>query len=162
MITQLTLKKHLHYDENTGLFVRIKSVRKDLVSKNSGSINSDGYSLIYVAHRRYKAQHLAWVYIHGRLPVGQIDHIKHNRSDNRLCNLREVSKGENLKNKSRYASNTSGITGVIWHSGRNRWIAAINSDNKRFNLGAFTNKADAVIARQMAEYDLGFHANHGI
>jgi len=51
--------------------------------------------------------------------------------------------------------NTSGVVGVA-KSG-NKWRAKISD----IELGIYKNKNDAIIARKMAEKDLGYHQNHG-
>ena len=62
-----------------------------------------------------------------------VDHINRKRFDNRLCNLRWVSRSENGKNCSKAKNNTSGVTGVCFNKRDNRWVAYWNDDNnKRF------------------------------
>lgn len=82
----------------------------------------------------------------------QVDHINHDTTDNRKTNLRIVSARNNGINKSIQSNNTSGVKGVSWHKGINKWIARISySPNKRITLGSFDNFEDAVIARKAAE-----------
>lgn len=81
----------------------------------------------------------------------EVDHININRYDNRKTNLRICSSGDNLKNKSLYSSNTSGITGVHWHKLLGKWRAQINCDKNKIIIGKYTNKEDAIKARLQAE-----------
>jgi hypothetical protein len=47
--------------------------------------------------------------------------------------------------------NTSGITGVVWNKGKQKWVAQIQYKNKMRYLGGFINKDDAIYARLQAE-----------
>ncbi len=49
------------------------------------------------------------------------------------------------------AHNTSGHTGVVWDKSRNKWIAEIRFKNKRYYLGRYEKKEDAIKAREEAE-----------
>lgn len=91
----------------------------------------------------------------------EIDHINHDRSDNRIENLRLVTGGENKKNQSIRKRNKSGFTGVGWHSKAKKWRAEIKSGGVYMYLGLYSSIGDAVNARKMAEIELGFHDNHG-
>lgn len=79
------------------------------------------------------------------------DHINRNPLDNRKSNLRKATSLENMKNQSRHKNNTSGVSGVGWHKGIEKWCARIGVDNKMINLGCFNNKDDAIKARLAAE-----------
>ena len=52
------------------------------------------------------------------------------------------------------SDNTSGHTGVCFDKRRNVWIAYINFQNKRINLGSFKGKEEAICARKYAEAQL--------
>ena len=80
-----------------------------------------------------------------------IDHINHNKLDDRKENLRIVNSNQNNENRSISRNNTSGVTGVSWSSNRNKWVAQIKINNKSIFLGRFDNFEDAVAARKEAE-----------
>ena len=109
----------------------------------------------------YQAHQLAWFYHYGYFPKGQIDHINHNKSDNRICNLREVSEKDNHKNRPKQVNNTSGCTGVSWYKLTNKWIAHIQVNKKHITLGYFNTFTEAVRTRKEAEVKYGFYKNHG-
>lgn len=52
------------------------------------------------------------------------------------------------------ASNTSGYTGVKWDKERCRWKAEIEFKGKKYYLGRYENKKDAITARKTAEQKL--------
>ena len=132
--------------------------------KNAGreafTANSAGYRMGAVFGRNYGAHRVAWALTSGSWPK-MIDHINGDRSDNRLANLRSVSRLENQRNMKRGSDNKSGQTGVGWDSSRDRWVAAIGVGGRTDHIGRFDKKADAIAARKQAERDFGFHPNHG-
>lgn len=81
----------------------------------------------------------------------RVDHIKHNTYDNRKKYLRIGTISDNNVNRTRARNNTSGVTGVCFHKGTQKWTAYIRKDGKRIYLGVFSNFDDAVKARKQAE-----------
>ena len=80
-----------------------------------------------------------------------VDHIYHNKNDNRKSQLRLVSPQQNASNCKINKSNTSGYKGVYWHEPAQKWEALIQYNNKLINLGLYSNKNDAIKVRQDAE-----------
>jgi hypothetical protein len=81
----------------------------------------------------------------------EIDHIKHNKLDNRKSELRIVTKSQNMQNQSLNSSNTSGVKGVSFYKKTSKWRAYIQLNKKFIHLGLFVNFDDAVKARKNAE-----------
>lgn len=80
-----------------------------------------------------------------------VDHIYHNKVDNRKSQLRIVNRSQNSMNTKIKTSNKSGITGVCWDKSREKWIVNIKINYKLINLGRYSNKEDAIKARKEAE-----------
>ena len=157
-VNQETLKRHFKYDTETGILYRVK---KDNTLRVSGTVDCNGYIKVVFKKKEYLAHRLIWVYLHGKNP-NQIDHINHNRTDNSLLNLREVTNKENHRNRTKQKNNTSGATGVQWNKKSKKWAACIHEDrSKRIHLGYFCEFSEAVNARKNAEVLYGFHKNHG-
>ena len=100
----------------------------------------------------------------GPIPDGMyIDHINHKRDDNRLVNLRLVTRIENQRNMSISKRNSSGFVGVSWSKVHNKWEVRIGVGNgtKDMYCGRYDSIDDAVAARKKAELDVGYHKNHG-
>ncbi len=91
----------------------------------------------------------------------EVDHINGDRTDNRLSNLRAVTRPENAKNRPMQSRNKSGVIGVSWDKSSGKWAAEISEGGTRTRLGYFENIEDAKAARVRSEAMLGFHANHG-
>lgn len=130
--------------------------------KPAGTVVANGYRYIRIKGRHYLAHRLAWLIVHGEWPADEIDHVNHDRDDNRLANLRAVDRPENRKNLTRLARNKSGTTGVHWYRSRNKWQSQITVRGMRKTLGYFDDLADAIAARKAAERKYGFHPNHGL
>lgn len=80
-----------------------------------------------------------------------VDHINHNKFDNRKCNLRNCAKAQNNINTGLRIDNTSGYKGVTYRQDRSKWCATIRFEGKTYYLGLYTNKYDAIKARKEAE-----------
>lgn len=143
------------YDRETGM-LRWKST-----GRAAGHINDRGYRVIEYAGTRYKAHRIAWTIYHGQPPTGEIDHINQNKDDNRIANLRDTCCQENMRNRSLQKNNTSGVTGVVWHSRQQKWVAKIKYKGKWVWLGQFDDKKEAIDARYVAEEVYGFSDIHG-
>ena len=162
MITQKELKETLHYNPETGVFIWLKTPRGKVKAGDvAGHKDSDGYIIIKIAGKEYKAHRLAWLYVHGAMPEKIMDHINHVKADNRIINLRCVSHIENQKNRSLWRKSKTGITGVLRDSRSKMWLARITVDKKLIYLGVFDCFFSACCVRKSAENKYGFHANHG-
>lgn len=151
ILTQSRLKELTVYDPETGEFiVRVK--RKKLpVGAKLGSPDQRGYLRCMIDTKMYKLHRLAWLYMYGKFPDGQIDHINHNTADNRIANLRDVTCAQNHQNRARKTNSASGHLGVTWHKRDKRWQAYIEIGGVNKHLGHFIELTDAVAARKQAE-----------
>ena len=149
------------YNSNTGIFTRKTSSGGKKQGTIAGTLRKDGYIEIRFNGKKELAHRLAWLYVNGKYPKQQLDHINHDRSDNSICNLRESDDCLNMKNKTRYRNNSSGVCGVNWYKPSNKWNAQIQIEGKKINLGYFIEFHEAVNARKNAEVLYGFHENHG-
>jgi hypothetical protein len=87
----------------------------------------------------------AWLYVHGKWPNGQIDHINGDRSDNRISNLRDVSHSVNQQNVHRpRRDNASGFLGVTRQ--KNLWTSQVTVSGKTLHLGLFKTPEEAASA----------------
>jgi hypothetical protein len=176
IITQEIVREFLDYDPETGKLTWQERDRKwfksdhDFNSWNTRfaekeaftSINGRGYCNGAIFGKNYRAHRIIWLYMTGEFPEDQIDHINHDKTDNKWYNLREVSNQENCKNQSKSKNNTCGYTGIHWNKQNQKWIARINIGSyNRICLGSFDLLCEAVSARKAAELKYGFHENHG-
>jgi len=80
----------------------------------------------------------------------EVDHIHHNKTDNRKSELRVVTNSQNQMNQLP-RKHSSPYTGVSWHKNKNAWIAQISLEGKLKYLGIYKNLEDAINARKKAE-----------
>jgi hypothetical protein len=139
-VTQSRLKELLDYNPSTGVFTWRNNRRPGIKKGDvAGSVNDSGYLLIGVEGFQYRAHRLAWLYMTGFWPVELIDHINHNRKDNRFKNLREATRIENNHNtvKRRKDSKHCEFKGVEWSNRDKKWFSRIMVNKKRIMLGYF-------------------------
>lgn len=107
-------------------------------------INNWGYRRVTwdrgVAGRvREYAHRLVWFIFNGQIPDGlMIDHIDLDKSNNRLDNLRLITKSGNAQNRR--------CRGCFWDARTNKWRAQIKIGGKSKHLGFFVEEQDARIA----------------
>lgn len=162
MVTQERLKELMTYDPVTGLFTRIKctSIRQKEGEFVGVKAKKGAYLKCSIDYKEYLLHRLVFLYLEGYFPRGQVDHINHDGLDNRLENLRTVSREKNQQNMSRSKSNTSGITGVSYDKSRNKWVAQILA-NGVYKSKRFTTKFGAIRQRIKWNKEHNFHDNHG-
>lgn len=149
--TVTTLRELLTYNPDTGELLR-KSKRK------SGGITPSGYVRIMVNAERYLVHRIIMAFHLGSLEAGiEIDHINGVRHDNRLVNLRTVTRAENGRNQKLRSTNKSGVMGVSFDKRWKIWRVEIG----REYLSCHKNFNDAMAARIAAEVRAGYHPNHG-
>jgi hypothetical protein len=160
-LTQEVLREILEYDPSTGIFThRTKITNGKDAGEVAGYTEVDGYTRISVRGRLYAAHRLAWLYMYGEFPTGDLDHINRIKGDNRISNLRPCSKKENQENKVAAQKNnrSCGLRGVSWYRQHSKWKAQIQTQGKSIHLGYFDcpHEAHAAYMKAKAVYHPGF------
>ena len=160
-VNQTRIKELLDYNQDTGVFVwKVDRGNQTHAGDIAGNFTHEGYKRIKVDGKEYKAHRLAWMYVYGTMTEEkQIDHVNHDRSDNRIKNLRLVTHSSNQKNRLLNKNNTTGVCGVRKRG--NRFIAELKHNGVSMHLGSYDNFFDAVAARKSAQNVHNFHSNHG-
>lgn len=136
------LKELLSYDPATGVFRwRVKPSRAVSIDDIAGSVDrTNGYRRIALdGKKNYKAHRLAWLYVTGEWPQGDLDHINLDKDDNRIANLREATGSQNCANQK---AKRNGLKGA-YRLGQRWWQAVIVKHGKRFYLGCFATELEA-------------------
>ena len=78
-----------------------------------------------------------------------IDHINHNKLDNRKCNLRMTNQNTNMRNRpSKNSNNKSGYRNVFWNTGIGKWTVSLCKNYKEIHIGDYD---DVDLAGAVAE-----------
>ena len=140
-ITQQELKSKFKYNKYTGIFTRKNGTI-------AGTLDKAGYRYISIYRKKHAEHRIAFLYVYGYIPE-EIDHINRIRNDNRIINLRAVTRYENSINCSLKSNNKSGVNGV--HSYNGSWRARITVRKKVITLGIYKDINKAIVARQHAD-----------
>lgn len=171
------LRQILEYDSTTGIFTWKRRSEETFLPRDGrtpshmanawNAANAENQAFTSVAKNKYLrgtvnsvafyAHRIAWVMHHGHWPEHDIDHINGVRNDNRICNLRSVSRKDNMQNREVSSNNTSGTMGVSYSRRHKLWNVKIGDHH----IGWFSDKHNAVEARKDAELKLKYHVNHG-
>jgi hypothetical protein len=148
MISHDELLNTISYDPETGEFYWIRKTRGWCrVNRQAGWVDG-GYRNIFIKDstgykKKYKAHRLAWFYMTGRWPDGDIDHKNMDRADNRFENLRESDRTHNRANTGRRSDNKSGFKGVCFRPKSGKYHAQIQYKGKPYHLGYYDTPQDA-------------------
>lgn len=136
MLTQERLHQLFFYSPETGEFTR-KITTSHLSKANTiAGCLAQGYYKIRVDGKLYLSHRLAWLYVYGEMPQ-YIDHINRIPTDNKISNLRPVSKQQNQENREKQKNNKSGYKGVSFDKQRKKWFSCIQTKNKTIALGRY-------------------------
>lgn len=153
MLTAERLRELLHYDPVTGVFTWKVTISHLAAGSVAGSIGPNGYVRIMIGRRSYKAHRLAFLYMTGSFPPGDVDHRDTNKANNKWNNLRPATRSQNVCNGKLRSDSRSGVKGVSWNTSHRKWTAYIQTDGKRRYLGWFETIEEAAEARRIAAND---------
>lgn len=146
-----TIKDYISYNPKTGVLTWKKnSGFKQKVGHEITCKNFDGYITVGFKCKRYRGHRVAWFITYGEWPK-EIDHINGIRDDNRLINLRKITRKFNNINSKLRKDNLSGKAGVSKCAYGNKWVVRISTKNKYLMIGRFDNLQNAIDARIAAE-----------
>jgi hypothetical protein len=147
-LTLERLKQVLRYDEDSGDFF-VNTMKENFgrrFGKKVGCLAKNGYIVISIDGKKHYAHRLAWMYVYGKFPDNQIDHIDRCKTNNAIANLRKAERYQNLQNIPLDASGVSGLLGATLHkqeNGRIFYTAEIALKKNRKYLGSFTTAEQA-------------------
>ncbi len=146
-LTQEELKRQLYYNPDTGIFTRkVSNNNRVKIGNITSCKDKNGYIKMGINYKEYYAQRLAWLYMEGYFPKGNIKYIDKNRLNNRFDNL-SILKPNKKDNKNKLnKNNKSGITGIHWDKNTNKWKGEIIINSKSIYLGRFKKLANAAFA----------------
>ena len=151
-ITLEYLKRILRYEPDTGDWIWLTALSKKIeIGDKAGWRNEEyGYIQLRIDTKLYLGHVLAWFYMTGEWPKGEVDHIDLNKTNDKWLNFRLITHQQNNFNKGVNINNTSGFKGVSWDKKSKKFAAYIKLDYKKMHLGYFESKIDAAQAYDRA------------
>lgn len=151
-LTHSRLRELFEYDADTGIMIRRITVgRRGPAGAIVGCLTKKGYLSLRVDGQFFLLHRVIFMYVHGKMPAAQIDHINGVKTDNRIANLREATEHENSQNVKVHRDNSSGLLGVSWRASNGKWRASIGIDGWHKHLGYFDSKDVAYQAYKAAK-----------
>lgn len=158
-ITQEEVRDLFEYVD--GDLIRRKTTgSRALIGNKVGGVTKHGYMRVVINYREYFVHLLVFLWHHGYIPENDVDHIDRNKLNNRIENLREVSRVCNQRNRDLARISKSGVPGVRRDSSRNKYVVTIGNASKGITLGRFNDFTEAVAHRLAAEQALGWPGCH--
>lgn len=156
LLTTDRVRELLIYEASTGTFRwRVDRANGRIpAGSRAGSVTAGGYIEIYIDGLRCLGHRIAVLYIAGRWPPYQVDHIDRDRSNNAWRNLREATNEQNQANKAARSDNRIGFKGV--KRCRGMYQARIRIAGVDRHLGTFATPEEASATyRRAAELSFG-------
>jgi len=152
-VSRARLRALIHYDPETGEFRWLRRMNPKVpAGRTAGTLTRDGYRVIAIKGRNYRAHRLAWLYVTGKWRSQMIDHRDGNPSNNCWSNLRRATRSQNCANRGVPRNNTCGLKGVSRDGPR--WRATIHRKGRRHYLGNFPTPQAAHAAYAKAAREL--------
>jgi hypothetical protein len=162
------LREVLNYDPETGKFTWLRRSIDQLPTVCHGKIWNvrwagmvagslcKEYLAISIDKRLHKAHRLAFLWMTGKWPENEVDHINGKKVDNRWVNLRDVDHRTNSQNSRRARSNnkSTGLLGAYFDKSCGRFSSTIYVDGKWRWLGYFETAEAAHSAYVKAKREL--------
>lgn len=158
------LRRLIDYNPDTGEMkwkVRISN-RFRAGSPALASVKNSGHLHGLIHRKPFHAHRVAWAIHYGEWPSGFIDHINGVRDDNRISNLRIVTRRGNAMNRRPNSGKSSGLPHGVSVRANGRYFAQIQHNGKNHHLGYFDSPEAAESAYVKAKHEMGFHENHGL
>lgn len=147
------LRELLDYDPVTGILTwKVWRGGGSLPAGSvAGAVNrTTSYRMIKIDGCLYAAHRLAWLYVHGEWPPGELDHKDCCRDHNWIDNLRPATRTQNNANSRLRRDSVSGLKGASFHRRTGKWQASIRYAGKCIYLGLFVTAQEAHAAYVIA------------
>lgn len=139
-------REYLSYDSETGEISWLKQGSGVMRGMIAGTVTNRGYRRIKLEGRQFLAHRLAWALYFNEQPSSFIDHINGLRDDNRIINLRVVTRSQNNTNSAIRKDSKTGVKGVRFMKRENKYAAIIKVNGRSEYIGYFDLLHDAAIA----------------
>lgn len=152
MIDLDKLTEYLRYDKDAGVVLWIKDKGQAKAGSQFGCLAQDGYRKGIFCRKALKHSRVAWALHYAEQPPEFIDHINGDKADDRIVNLRAVTKQQNNRNVVARKRSTTGVCGVSFHTRIRKYQVAIkNEAGRQIHLGYYDDLELASLVRKEAE-----------
>ena len=161
---KLYINENYRYEPDTGLIYYKKPTQKSgpkrKLDKPTGFFASNDYIRVCFRinnhNEKILAHRLAWYLYYGEVPTNLIDHIDHNKSNNKIDNLRATNHSKNVRHssiqKAKLKKRKEGCCIGVSKKGENRkkpYQVKYTMDSKYKSLGYYTTMVEAAKARDV-------------
>jgi len=167
------VRQLIHYDPATGEFTwkvrdEVTGADRTFNKRFSGrkaliNVGANGYRVGAIKCVCVYAHRVAWAWVNGVWPVGEIDHVDGDRTNNAFSNLRQVTRSENAKNLGHRKNKPSGLPKGVFKNpkqGPSPFKAQIVVRKKAIFLGLFRDADSASEAYRAAAKKYGYSGRH--
>lgn len=144
------LHELLRYDSESGHLYWKTNLGRCQSSRPAGHLAKNGYWVIRINNTLYKSHRVIFAMVHKRWPKLYVDHVDGNRSNNRVCNLREATRSQNMHNVKLRCDNKTGVKGIAWEADRNKYVAYVSIRGCIKFKKRFSSLESAISARRKA------------
>lgn len=152
------MRRLYSYCPNDGLIRSTRTAGAAKAGKPVGTLDTCGYVRVRFLKTAVFAHRLAWFLHYGEWPQGEIDHINCNKADNRISNLREATREENMRNRPGNRDSAVPYKGVSIHKATGKYLAVIGygarGRTKTKYLGIYDTAEAAALAYSLAARQL--------
>lgn len=155
------LRQALRYDPATGQFWWTRKVAINTPAGSpAGYVKEGRYVVIRFRGAHLAGHRVAWAMHYGEWPPHNVDvdHINQVKHDNRIENLRLVTRRINVLNAKVRSNSRSGVSGVRWHKATGKWAAAMCIHGQYAHIGLYPTIEEAAAAKEKAERDILGHS----
>lgn len=138
-----SLRAKYAYDPDTGVVTRRVRLYRWPAGTEVGTLDDDGYLRWKRRDGHCPLTHLIWVLYYGQFPILEIDHINGDRADNRISNLREVTRSQQMMNRGTFANKRVPFKGVSIDKRYGTYRASIQANGRWRHLGTFKTPEEA-------------------
>jgi len=136
----------------------IRDIRKEIILKIH--ISDYGYCRVMLSkngvQNNYRVHRLvAIAFIENPKNKPQVNHIDHDKTNNKVENLEWVSNLENCCHARKRIKSTSSYMGVHFNKRKKKWRAEIRYNNKSITIGYYKTEEEAYQARKNFEVEKG-------
>ncbi len=159
ILTQATLNYMFDCKPEEGLLINRYDRGRAMKGEIAGWLSAEGYYKTKIRGDTYFIHQLLWLHVYGYIPK-EMDYINGIRSDNRIVNLREATRTQNLAN-AKLPTGISGLRGVNMNESGSKWRAMIHYGGQHIFLGNYDTKEEAAaVYKKAADHIYGEYALH--